>query len=368
MGMENAEFILIDVIEQMCNEKNVCLEPKHLARDIMNTKLKTLTLDHTVNQCLEFMKNHQVRHIPIMDIPYEGETKPYFVGVVSERDVLRLNASGPVQDGKLKRDQQALRQLLMKIVTRKPKFVTPETPIPQVITTMTSNHIDMVPVLESDDLVGVITTTDLIKLMLKFEETIHELCPIPNQDLLAVDTSSESSSDEAEFLHTWINREVREIMTEQVISLNPQDDIAKAMQIMQDNKFRHIPIIDEDDKCVGLVSDRDILRNLPFAGKKSTASSQKFRENLFSSSFWSANFLMPIKSIMARNISHISADCRICEAAYILFKKRISCLPIIDEKEKIQGILTVMDIIHSLLSVYEPTSETGLIPSQNRTS
>ena len=74
---------------------------------------------------------------------------------------------------------------------------------------------------------------------------------------------------------------------------------------------------------------------------------------------------MDIESIMARNISHISADCKICEAAYILFKKRISCLPVIDENEKIQGILTVMDIIRSLLTAYEPTSKTGLIPSRS---
>jgi CBS domain-containing protein len=231
---------------------------------------------------------------------------------------------------------------------------------------MISNHIDMVPVLDGDDLVGVITTTDLIKLYLKFEEAINELCPTPNQDSYPVEATYESSFDEAEFLNAWINREVREIMTEQVISLNSQDDIAKAMQIMQDNKFRHIPIVDEDDKCVGLISDRDILRNLPFASKQPTVSSQKFRENLFSSSFWSANLLMPIESIMARNISHISADCRICEAAYILLKKRISCLPVIEDNEKLLGILTIVDMIRSLLGVYEPSRKIGLIPSENR--
>ena len=366
MSMENTEFIFIDVIEQICNEKSVHLEPKRLARDIMNTEVKTLTLDDTANQCLEFMRRRQVRHTPIMDIPYEGETKPYFVGVVSERDVLRLTAPVQGENGRLKRDQQALRQLLMKIVTRKPKFVTPQTPIAQVITTMISNHIDMVPVLDGDDLVGIITTTDLIKLLFNFEEMIHKLCPKSEEDLPLSETDSKSSS-EAEYLHSWIHREVREIMTEEVISLQPQDDLARAMEVMQDNKFRHIPIIDEDEKCIGLISDRDILQNLPFAGKQSSSLPKKFREHLFSNNLASTNFLMTTKSIMVRKILHISVDCKLCEAARILFKKRIGCLPVFDENEKILGIITVTDIIRSLIGAYEPTSKISIIPSQSRT-
>jgi CBS domain-containing protein len=364
--MKNTKLILIDVIEQMSNEQNLCLKPMRLARDIMNTQVKTLTLDHTANQCLEFMKNLQVRHIPIMDIPYEGETKPYFVGVISERDVLRLTAPVQGQDGQLKKDQQALRQLLMKIVTRKPKFVTPQTPIPQVITTMLSNHIDMVPVLEGDDLVGVITTTDLIKLFIRLEEGINELCP-KSENNLPLSQNFSIDSSKAGFLQSWINREVREIMTEQVISLRTEDDISRAVEVMQSNKFRHIPVIDEEDRCIGMVSDRDILRNLPYTGNQSKSLSQKFREHLFSSRFQTTNFLIPIENIMARNVSHISASRKLCEAAYILFKKRISCLPVIDINEKLLGILTVTDMIRALLSAYEPICQTGLIPSQSRT-
>ncbi|MBN1805669.1 MAG: CBS domain-containing protein [Sedimentisphaerales bacterium] len=366
MSTENTQFILIDIIEQMCNEQNIYLKPMRFARDIMNSEVKTLTLDHTVNQCLEFMKNYQVRHIPVMDIPYEGETKPYFVGVISERDVLRLTAPVQGQDGQLKKDQQALRQLLMKIVTRKPKFVTPLTPISDVITTMTSNHIDMVPVLEGDDLAGVITTTDLIKLFIRLEEAIQGLCPKSENDLAPFQTSCGNSS-KVEFLQAWLNREVREIMTEQVISLGPEDDIGRAMEIMQNNNFRHIPIIDESDRCIGMISDRDILRNLPYADKQSKSLSEKFREHLFSSSFMVTNFLMPTENIMARNVSNISANCKICEAAYILFKKRISCLPVIDVNEKLLGILTIIDMIRALLAAYEPAGKTGLIPNQNRT-
>jgi CBS domain-containing protein len=362
--MENEQFKFIDLIEQICTEKDLCPEPMRLARDIMNTNVETLTLDHTVNQCLQFMKGRGIRHAPVVDLPYEGETKPYFIGVVSERDVLRVNAPESGENGKPKKDQRALGQLLLQIVTRKPKFVSPQSPVPEVIKVMTSNHIDMVPVLEGADLVGIITTTDLIKLFFRLEDLIHKLCPKSNKDLPPFETTSKSSS-KARILYTWVFHTVQEIMTEQVISLEPQDFIARAIEVMQTEECRHIPIIDEQGKFAGLVSDRDVLRNLPYAGKRPTSAPKRFREHLFAADSWTTNFLIPLESIMVRNVTHISPSCKIREAADILYKKKISCLPVIDEEKNLRGILTVTDIIRDLLAAYKPAGEAGLIPSES---
>lgn len=362
--MENEQFKIIDLIEQICSEKGFCPEPMRVARDIMNTNIKTLTLDHTVNQCLQFMKGCRIRHAPVVDLPYEGETKPYFIGVVSERDVLRLNAPDSEENGKQKKDQRALGQLLLQIVTRKPKFVSPQTPVQEVIKVMTCNHVDMVPVLEGADLVGIITTTDLIKLFFRLEDLIHKLCPKSNKDLPPFETASNSSS-KARILYTWIFRTVQEIMTEQVISLESQDYIARAIEVMQTEECRHIPIIDEHGKFIGLVSDRDILRNLPYAGKRPPSAPKKFREHLFAADSWTTNSLIPLENIMVRNVSHISPSCKIREAADILYKERISCLPVIDKQENLRGILTVTDIIRELLSAYEPAGQASVIPSES---
>ncbi len=132
--MENEQFKLIDVIEEMClsragsakrgttgSEKDVSLKPMRVAQDIMNTDVKTLTLDHTVKHCLKYMEAHRIRHIAVVDLPNKGEKKPYFIGIVSQRDVLRLSARDAEETGKQKIDQRALRQLLVNIVARKPQ-------------------------------------------------------------------------------------------------------------------------------------------------------------------------------------------------------------------------------------------------------
>jgi len=375
--MENGQLKLIDVIEEMClsrlgsakrattgTEKDVCFQPMRLARDIMNTDVKTLTLDHTVSQCLKFMKGRRVRHVPIVDLPYEGETKPYFIGVVSERDILRLNAPDAEVTGKQKKDQRSLRQVLVNIVARKPKSASPQTPVQDVIMTMTCNHIDMVPVLDNADLVGVITTTDLMKLFFRLDKVIHKLCPELKKGATPVDMASESSA-KAKILSSWVFRAVQEIMTEQVISLEPQDNLARAMEVMQAEEIRHIPIMDEQEKFVGLVSDRDILRNLPYSGRRPPSPPKRFREHLFKTDPWTTNFLMLIESVMTRKVLHILPGCSVCEVADILYMKKISCLPVVDEQEKLRGIVTVTDLMRALLTAYESTEKAALITSQS---
>ena len=105
------------MIEQMCARKAVCLESLHVAQDIMNSDVKTLTLDHNINQCLKFMERYKVRHVPVIDFPYEGEKQIRFIGVVSQRDVLRLSAHDAKGYITQETDKRALRQLLVQIVS-----------------------------------------------------------------------------------------------------------------------------------------------------------------------------------------------------------------------------------------------------------
>ena len=369
--MENEQLKLIDVIEEMClsrldsvkrattgTEKDVYLKPMRVAQDIMNTDVKTLTLDHTVNHCLKFMNGRRVRHAPVVDLPNEGETKPYFIGVVSERDVLRLNEPDAKGTGKQKKDQRSLRQLLVNIVARKSKSASLQTSVQDVIMTMTCNHIDMVSVLDDADLVGIITTTDLMKLFFKLDKVIHQLCPELKKSTPPVDMYSAN----AKILSSWVFRAVQEIMTEQVISLEPQDNLARAMEVMQTEEFRHIPIINEQAKFVGKVSDRDILRNLPYAGRRPPSPPKKFREHLFAINSWTTSLLQSLESVMVRKVLHVLPGCSICEAADILYTKKISCLPVIDEQKNLRGIVTVTDLMRALLSAYEPAEKAGLIP------
>jgi hypothetical protein len=61
--MENKQLKLIDVIEDMCAQKDVYLKPMRVAQDVMNVDVKTLNLDHTTKQCIKFMESRRIRHV-----------------------------------------------------------------------------------------------------------------------------------------------------------------------------------------------------------------------------------------------------------------------------------------------------------------
>ena len=357
--MENTQVIMIGMIEQMCTRQDVCLESFQVARDIMNSDVKTLTLDHNVNQCLKFMERYKVRHVPVIDFPYEEKGKPCFIGVVSQRDVLRLSAHDAKGNIKQETDKKALRQLLVQIVSRKPKSVSLQTPVQEVISTMISNHVDMVPVLDNADLVGIITTTDILKLLFKLDKVVNEL--LPKLQKGAADINSEDSAG-AEILSSWISRTAKEIMTEQVICLEPHDNLDKAIEILQTEEIRHLMITDEHEKLLGLISDRNILGKLPFAGRRPPSPPKVFREHLFVNKPPIKSHQYPLEEIMVdkSKVLSIESGCKITEAARILYEKKISCLPVLDEQERLQGLVTVTDLMRALLDVYEPVQEVGL--------
>jgi acetoin utilization protein AcuB len=74
---------------------------------------------------------------------------------------------------------------------------------------------------------------------------------------------------------------------------------------------------------------------------------------------------MTIESVMVRKVLHILPGCSVCEAADILYTKKISCLPVIDEQEKLRGIVTVTDLMRMLLTAYESDEKAALITSQS---
>ncbi len=341
--MATKQLTLINQIKDMCTGNDVVYRPPGYAQDIMTKEVRTLTLDHTVSACIRLMKTLGFHHIPLLDTPFEGDKKPHFVGVVSDRDVLRMTSLSIDKPGGQETDRRALRQLLAQLVERNVKTVSPETPMPEIITTMLDNHIDMVPVIVAEEIVGIITTTDVIRVFLKLGKTLHQLCPDMDDSPLPAGANP---------LHKWISQTVRDIMTEQVISLTPQDELFRAIDTMQEGEFRHIPITDEQGKLLGIISDRDILRHLHYAGRRPLQRQKKFHDHLFRYDPGFINLMMSLETIMTGKVTHVPPETSAYTAAEKLLKSKVDCLPVVDDQNNLMGIVTTVDLMSTLLTIY----------------
>jgi acetoin utilization protein AcuB len=95
-------------------------------------------------------------------------------------------------------------------------------------------------VVEDGRMFGVISDRDLLKSI------------SPNIDSVAATTRDLAS----------LNKKAHQIMTRQPISLNENATVTDAIDIFNDNKISCIPIIDDEEKPVGIISWRDIMREL----------------------------------------------------------------------------------------------------------
>ena len=353
-GKSSGQVRLVDIIDDMCAGKDVFFRLVRVAEDIMTTDVKTLTLDDTVEGCLRCMENNKLRHVPIVDVPADEEDKPgkpYFMGIISERDIFRLISPYLGKAGEEDTDSSALRSPVAQFVTRNPTSASPETPIPEMIQSMIDSHIDMLPILDKEDLVGVATARDITGLYMKLD-AMRRLRSEGVKEIRLVDLANGTPGTSAALLASVL-RTVRDVMTEQVVSLEVHQSLSDAMELMQRGKFRHVPVV-KSGKLMGIVSDRDILQHLPFTAL-SQRPEERFRDHLFESDPKDASLRLPVTRIMTQEVVHVSPDCDIYEGARMMYDLGVSCLPVVDEEKKLQGLITVTDLMRALLAAYKLT-------------
>ena len=116
---------------------------------------------------------------------------------------------------------------------------------------------------------------------------------------------------------------VEDFMSTAVITMKESDTLSAAQIEMQMAEIRHLPVIDKKGHVVGVLSDRDILRNLTKIDGKPT----------------------PVTQIMSRRVRTVKPSTPASEAATLLLEHKFGCLPVVGDDEQIVGIITDTDFL-----------------------
>ncbi|WP_156308965.1 CBS domain-containing protein [Sphingobacterium endophyticum] len=122
---------------------------------IMTKELITLTPKDSLYDAEKLFIKHNIRHLPIV----EGQK---LVGVVSYSDLLKISYADVTEEDDIEAvvyDMYTIPQLMAK----SPVTVSPETNIKDVAETLSKVSFHSIPIVEGEDLVGIVTTTDLLK-------------------------------------------------------------------------------------------------------------------------------------------------------------------------------------------------------------
>ncbi|MBK9257176.1 MAG: CBS domain-containing protein [Saprospiraceae bacterium] len=141
---------------------------------------------------------------------------------------------------------------------------------------------------------------------------------------------------------------VKSVMTSEVISV-PEDMILKEVNyIFEKEMIHHIPVVDQYQRCVGMISRSDMLLLLDWGTKLNLPSSE--RKNIF---LLTSNLA---KDMMETNVLKVTRDDLIGKCVDIFKENYFHALPVVDEDGRLEGIITTYDL---MILAY---TDKGLLP------
>jgi acetoin utilization protein AcuB len=126
-------------------------------------------------------------------------------------------------------------------------------------------------------------------------------------------------------------------MRKNPVWVDEEDSMKKAIDLLKEKGIRHLPVLRDGEKLVGIVSDRDIK-----AASPSPATSLEIREIYYLLD------KIKIKQIMTKKPYTVSMGTPVEEAALIMREKKIGALPVVKDG-KLIGIITETDILDAFL-------------------
>ena len=129
---------------------------------------------------------------------------------------------------------------------------------------------------------------------------------------------------------------VRELMTRPVKRLGQNDKLSVADALMRTQRIRHLPVVDEQGRVVGIVSQRDLFFSaLVQALGFGSASHDRMLSTIL------------VKEVITDNVGTTTTDALVTAAARVMVERKIGCLLVI-EGETLIGILSESDIVSAV--------------------
>jgi acetoin utilization protein AcuB len=132
---------------------------------------------------------------------------------------------------------------------------------------------------------------------------------------------------------------VKNWMSKKVITVNADDTMQNAIYILQEQNIKILPVMD-DANLVGIITDRDLKKASP-----SDATTLDMHELLFLVS------KIKVRDLMKKPVYTAKPDDTVEEAAARLLEKKVSGLPVLDESDRLVGIITRSDLFRVLISL-----------------
>lgn len=255
-------------------------------KEIMTTKIITVDKDDSLKLVLDLMKKYDITKIPVT------EEKKFF-GLVTDNVI--AYKLGSIR----KRAITASRLHASSVTEKEVAVISPEEEVKNILKSVGEPGPTMLPVVEKEKLIGVVTKADLLPL-------------VTNKNQLY------------------------SIMQKKVYTVSLDDRVIHARRIMITNNIARLPVL-EEKKLVGIISDVEIA--LAFASLKKSFSLGKQKHHLDE---------LLVKDVMRTPVVYSNPSISISDAAQLMLKQNVGALPLL-ENDKLVGMVTRTDLLKTIV-------------------
>ena len=210
-----------DIIEKK-HDDNFLAAINDPVKEIMTRDVISISPKYSIRESVDVMTKNGIGSLPIVD------KEERLVGIVTERD-FALALAGSLTN-------ETVGDIMIKDVIT----TTPGTPIESCSKIMVRNNLRRIPVVEEEKLIGIVTSTDILRFF-------------GDKEMFASMTSN-SGLD-------VLKRKISEIIKPNILVTESTVRLGDLCELLAEKNIGGVPVVD-DDQLVGIVTERDILNTV----------------------------------------------------------------------------------------------------------
>ena len=254
--------------------------------EIMTKDVISVDKDEDLRHALKLMKKHDITKIPVLE-------NKKLIGITTDNIIAFKLGS------RRKREVSASRLHASSVTEKDFETVSPDTDVKSVLKKVGEPGPTILPVLENDKLVGIITKADLLPLVKS-------------------------------------KKPLSTVMQKNIYSVSPEDRVVHARRIMLDTDVARLPVINQG-KLEGMISDKEIA--FAFASLKRSFSLGRQKHQLDE---------LLVKDVMKTPAVWIKSSMNVLDATSVMLKMNVGALPVLKDDDVI-GIISRTDVLKTLI-------------------
>jgi len=237
----------------------------------------------------DLMRFRRFRHLPVTD------AKGRVIGIISRMDLVE-------QAGRPGNPRLIPAYDVMK---RPPITIRADTPLEEAAALMQRERIHALPVTDEDGVLqGIVTDTDVLSAVARTSAPVRDFTEV----------------------------RVASVMTGDPITITGEATLSDAAGALLEGGFRHLPVVDTDEKLIGMLSERDLRSAFGTDFIDWTSVEQSRLDEV-------------VTNVMAPDPVVIRASNRLVDVLDVFTDDRIGAVPVLDEEDHLVGILSYVDVL-----------------------